>query len=741
MADDSRWRPGKPLRIIPIGDVATASEWIPFARRKMVELSRSGDYARRTWMPAPGVVIRGETLRGIPRVFIEVEGYDYISVGLRRNGGTDGLYAGKYGVGNIGKVIDPYEFNSGAFARISNTEPGNIFLGDAGKSLLYVGNNTFLTSMQHMVTPAPSNYGAVAMLGTVTSLRAFPHAGSYIVDVNYGGKTPTGVSRYEAYGESSHTISGESSVGLVWEQTFASPAYTSTLGPEDLACEDPSCKVIGSDILSVSGAPGEDRSVIETYAPGTQYGPPIVPARQWTPSSTTVGEFENMLPAEAAYTYEQVGTTVVTSFIAPDGTVHVGPGEVPLYKYTADKLNDLIEHVRVNDNFPFADIDTTVTVAAETYFNTLGSVEAGDLESVVTCKFNFVLLYKAWFYKLVSDTGVFADLRFARWNSFTGQHRVIIAGGEQIIQYSVDDDYSNIWLGLINVGSAVRLSGGKIAVLAKTSLQRRQSGGEQWLPVLPWESIGRPDVYVNHPAITGVFDNSVTIVSDDNGLSWRINFSQPAINAIGSALYIGGDSILAFADNPVGPGDYAVWRSDNGGSTYSKVCDTLNDTPHSRPLCIAPGVAVFYAFWTNVSVGYSRFYRTIDSGVTWEVYDIPTTILERPYNQFIGRIAILSTTVPDPDPLNPLPPYKKVRLAMVFEMPPGLNEDGATIQTSKIIVSDDGGETWRIDATVSVDTDLPITTAHAVGVDIGPLNTGLPPNPALPDMYVTPPPE
>ncbi len=73
MADDSRWRPGKPLRIIPIGDVATASEWIPFARRKMVELSRFGDYARRTLQPADGVVIRGEMLSGIPRVFIEVE--------------------------------------------------------------------------------------------------------------------------------------------------------------------------------------------------------------------------------------------------------------------------------------------------------------------------------------------------------------------------------------------------------------------------------------------------------------------------------------------------------------------------------------------------------------------------------------------------------------------------------------------------------------------------------------------
>lgn len=71
MADDSRWRPGKPLRIIPIGDVATASEWIPFARRKMVELSRFGDYARRTWVPVPGVTIRGEMLSGIPRVFIE----------------------------------------------------------------------------------------------------------------------------------------------------------------------------------------------------------------------------------------------------------------------------------------------------------------------------------------------------------------------------------------------------------------------------------------------------------------------------------------------------------------------------------------------------------------------------------------------------------------------------------------------------------------------------------------------
>lgn len=729
MADETWW-PGKPIRIIPVGDVDAASEWIPFARRKMVELSRSGDYARRTWMPAPGVIIRGETLRGIPRVFIEVDGYEYISVGLRRNGGTDGLYAGKYGVGNIGKVIDPYEFNSGAFARISNTEPGNIFLGDAGKSLLYVGNNTFLTSMQHMVTPAPSNYGAVAMLGTVTSLRAFPHAGSYIVDVNYGGKTPTGVSRYEAYGESSHTISGESSVGLVWEQTFASPAYTSTLGPEDIAST-----VIGGS-GSASGVPSGDTSVIIDYAPGTTYGPPIVPAKQWTPSSTVLGEYENMLPAEAAYTYEQVGTVVVESYIASDGTIHTGPGEVPLFKYTAAKLNDLVAHVRNNDNFPFANIETTATVAAETYTTTLGSIETEDLESVVTCKFNLVMLYKAWDYKLQSGTEVFSDMRFARWNAFDGQHRVIIEGGEQVIQYVVDDDYSHIWLGRINVGSAVRLSGGRIAALARTSRQRRQ---DFWtgVPVLPWEPIPRPDVYNSHPKITGFFDNSVTIVSGDNGLTWHVKFAQPAIPAFGSLLYIGGDSILAFADNFDGPGDYAVWRSDNGGSTYSKVCDTLNDTPHSRPLCIAPGVAVFYAFWANVSVGYSRLYRTLDAGATWTSYDIPSDVLTRPYNQFTGRIAILSTSVKDPDPLNPLPPYKKVRLAMVFEMPPVTDEHGATSQASKVIISDDGGETWRVDATVSVDTTAPISQAHAVGVDIGPLKTQLPPNPGLPDMYVT----
>ncbi len=71
MADDNAWAPGKPIKIVPVGDVAAASAWIAFARRKMAELSRQGDYLRRTWSPVPGVTIRGETLSGIPRVIIE----------------------------------------------------------------------------------------------------------------------------------------------------------------------------------------------------------------------------------------------------------------------------------------------------------------------------------------------------------------------------------------------------------------------------------------------------------------------------------------------------------------------------------------------------------------------------------------------------------------------------------------------------------------------------------------------
>jgi len=93
MADET-WRPGKPLRIIPVGDVDAASEWIPFARRKMVELSRFGDYARRTWQPADGVVIRGEMLSGIPRVFIETSPGYVCSFGLHEDDTSTNLWTG-----------------------------------------------------------------------------------------------------------------------------------------------------------------------------------------------------------------------------------------------------------------------------------------------------------------------------------------------------------------------------------------------------------------------------------------------------------------------------------------------------------------------------------------------------------------------------------------------------------------------------------------------------------------------
>ena len=151
--------------------------------------------------------------------------------------------------------------------------------------------------------------------------------------------------------------------------------------------------------------------------------------------------------------------------------------------------------------------------------------------------------------------------------------------------------------------------------------------------------------------------------------------------------------------------------------------NALEDYPHSFPVCLAPGVVGFYSFSTSVYGGYSRFYRTTDYGATWAVYEIPNAVLERPYNKFIGRIAILragKSTAGDQ--------YKSVTLAIVVEMPPTVDSEGVTSQVSKVIISRDGGETWRRDATIAA--------ADVVGVDIGPLNTGLPPNPGLPDMYV-----
>lgn len=707
MADDSRWRRGNPSTFIPVGDVGEATKWLPYARVQLEVMMNNlvaaptdlQPYRRRTYRPADGVTITLESLHGIPRITIEAGGYEYIAVGDSFQSALQGLYAGKFGLDEIGKIVDPYTFNGGSFA----FGPG----GDVGKSLLYAGGNTFITGPTHQgVSPAHS--AVIKVAGTQVSKKLLPDAGGGILDVFYGGKAPGGTPRYEAYGPKNANMEGTASPDFSWAAFYGAPTYTSTGG-------------LGATI-AVTGGPALVEAELEALF--AAYAPPPMTAHE-SIIGQLVGEGLG-LPTNFVY----LGYDVTVPYLGGPTTITTGA-----YALAESPKDDEIERRQAQAfDFPFGAVEPTFSISAQTTTHTIGSVETKDFMATTTVEFNFDFTFKVWPNRLTSTKAIYDDIIYARYNTPSGAVAYLYAGGMQPLEYEVYPTYCWVKTANIHNGAGVRLSNGRIAILLTTNAaidHRAPFNGENFYNF---------PVYNSTDLITNYFETTITIVSDDNGQTWRATVTPGEIYTFGSLVYIGGDSILAFS-SILNSSLTGVWRSDDGGVSYALVCSTLPDSPASYPICLAPGVAGFYASRSNPSNGYSRFYRTIDSGATWTSYEIPNTILEKPYNVFAGRIAILSTNVPSPDPENPLPAHKKVRLAMVFEMPPGLNEEGVTIQTSKVIISDDGGETWRVDATVSVDTVPPITTAHAIGVDIGPLNTGLPPNPALPDMYVEPPPE
>ena len=75
----SRHPIGKPVKIIPMGDVPAALEWVGYAKKRAWELlGMQGTWQRKVIHPNADTVIRIETLAGIPRVTIEVNGVDYV---------------------------------------------------------------------------------------------------------------------------------------------------------------------------------------------------------------------------------------------------------------------------------------------------------------------------------------------------------------------------------------------------------------------------------------------------------------------------------------------------------------------------------------------------------------------------------------------------------------------------------------------------------------------------------------
>ena len=68
------WRPGKPTTLVPLGNIDLATQWVPYARKVLADLSLQGDFRRKMITPAPGIVIHLETRGGIPRIIIEAGG-------------------------------------------------------------------------------------------------------------------------------------------------------------------------------------------------------------------------------------------------------------------------------------------------------------------------------------------------------------------------------------------------------------------------------------------------------------------------------------------------------------------------------------------------------------------------------------------------------------------------------------------------------------------------------------------
>ena len=70
----SRHPIGKPVKVVPLGDVPAALKWVGYAKKRAWELLAQGTWRRKVIHPDADTTIRIETLAGIPRVTIEVRG-------------------------------------------------------------------------------------------------------------------------------------------------------------------------------------------------------------------------------------------------------------------------------------------------------------------------------------------------------------------------------------------------------------------------------------------------------------------------------------------------------------------------------------------------------------------------------------------------------------------------------------------------------------------------------------------
>lgn len=773
MADDSRWWPGKPLRIIPVGDADAANEWIPFARRKMVELSRFGDYARRTWYPADGVVIRGEMLSGIPRVFIEVGGYEYITIGDYFSGDSSvrGIHAGKFGQQNTSKKINDWlNRDWTSFGRVDG------YL--VGKNLLPLGGGVFLTD-RNVDESAPFYCAVVSIIGMNAAIKllARPYSAMYptiaAFNANYGGRrnfqnsVVLPVYEYCGYAGAAEPIvisnpTVGSHSGINTSESTPSPyimrphavTYTSTAP-------------LGTSI-SVSGFSG---NVGPGPVPMYETGHPVKDAFYW---ADTFGGIDLDTPSQ----WEPTGNSIVVD----DGT----PDERTFYEFklTSAAIANAVARISVADraamffigprldplwlpSAPAQNWRTGFAVSVEAEHISSSGVEPQDGTTVlatdtiaISVRIIETLRYISrdpQYEVSTSFENVAAAIGAIRYHS--GDPAIFLwetgpfnyAGpvidfppvgmgisGEYMdstrmpglthkiyrlspIGYDSDGRYSITVPGAPSPPVSARVSSNDIALLCNTSGQSAS------------RKIHNADVFGNiygqfynsPPSYTPDYSNTNTIISitsNDSGLSWHANVMEMPENrpSFTCLTYVGNDTLLAMA-SVSGGGE--AWRSTDKGVTYSP-CNTsiaLNFSP-TYMVCMDTGVAGFYD-WDSPT---ATFWRTVDFGTTWQAFSIPVIDPEHPelgggyeypFVQFNNRVTIVSKGET----------YETTTLALTIWHP---IPDNPFVRETRVFLSKDGGETWHEDAKLQ---------AQLWGANIGPVHPNVKANCGVPG-YLDPPP-
>jgi hypothetical protein len=654
----------------------------------MVELSRFGDYARRTWQPADGVIIRGEMLSGIPRVFIETGGYDYISISWT----TNKLRAGYFGLDNIATTILD-------FPAFTLTPSGWSIRN--GPNLLHIGGNQFATG------PA-AGFGAdrvaiVSVAGKNASVEYLPrwrNAGddTYgIVLLQYGGRTLDGAKRVEylslyRYFMDQHTYPYE--VAQQPTNTFYTNRYidridmyafssTTPLGSaisinyggmveEALANPppvDPVFWISDGRVLWVSDT--TPSTLLSTVIPGTP-APDTTYYHQWNWRRN----LNLNITATVEVDTDQANTTK---------TIYTTVFEIKFVESIQSLFWDGRAQLDINNSNPVyvpglesADIVSAAAAAAQ-----LPGVDAFEQVSGLHT-------YTPW--AMASTAGVYREER-----------RHMVEASAKIISVASEN-----------------LGGGRIALLLLT--ERNDSGafisGSHWGT---WTND-------NTPGASGksYLYNMVTITSNDSGQSWHATITRRTVGVspfpdrlqyLRTLLYIGGNTLLAFGSMYTG---LTVWRSTDAGTSYSMLVPPggIPALPaDNMAICLAPGVAGFF--------NEGKFHRSIDSGATWTTYTVPTDVMPASRDTFNARIAIRAIGET----------YATTKLAIAVYTG---NASGYPAYTSHVFLSDNGGETWRLDATIGKGGTLSADES-AIGINIGALNTGLSPNPGIPGMYDNPP--